>query len=180
VNFIIYDLEATCWRGRPPKGVQEIIEVGAYKVNQYGEVLDTFSSFIRPVVNTVLSSFCKQLTSIRQIDVNNASTFPVVIESFKDWINIYDEDYIFISWGAYDKQFLLNDCELHKLDDEWLDNFMDLKQEYHDLKNTHKHRGLKKVVNNEGFEFTGIQHRAISDAENLSKIFVKYIDEWQY
>lgn len=180
MNFIIYDLEATCWRGRPPKGVQEIIEVGAYKVNQYGEVLGTFSEFIRPVVNTVLSDFCKQLTSIRQQDVDRASTFPVVIEAFKDWINIYDEDYIFCSWGAYDKQFLLNDCELHNLDDDWLIKFIDLKQAYHDIKNTLKHRGLKKVVNNEGFEFTGIQHRAISDAENLAKIFVRYIDEWQY
>ena len=180
MHFIIYDLEATCWRGRPPKGVQEIIEIGACKINRYGEVLDTFSEFIRPSVNTVLSSFCKQLTSIQQSDVDGAKHFPIVVEQFKDWIGAYDEEYIFCSWGAYDKQFLINDCRLHNLDEDWLTEFIDLKEAYHDLKNTLKHRGLKKVVHNEGFEFTGIQHRAISDAENLSKIFVKYIDEWQY
>lgn len=180
MNFIIYDLEATCWRGRPPKGVQEIIEIGACKINRYGEILDSYSEFIRPSVNTILSSFCKQLTSISQRDVDNAQTFPKVIEDFKDWIDIYSEEYIFCSWGAYDKQFLLNDCRLHKLDEDWLVNFIDLKEAYHTHKKIAKHRGLKKVVSNEGFEFTGIHHRAISDAENLSKIFVKYIDEWQY
>ena len=39
-------------------------------------------------------------------------------------------------------------------------------------------RGLKAITKKEGFEFTGIHHRAIADAENLAKIVAKYIDEW--
>lgn len=178
MNFIIYDLEATCWRGRPPKGVQEIIEIGAYKVNQYGEILGIFERFIRPTVNTVLSGFCKHLTSISQENVDNADTFPRVEEDFREWVDIYDEAYVFCSWGAYDKQLLINDCVLHKRDPEWLDNHIDLKDEYHNLKKMNKHGGLKATVKKEGFEFTGIHHRAIADAENLAKIFIKYIDEW--
>jgi len=181
VKFIIYDLEATCWRGRPPKGVQEIIEIGACKINQYGELTSSFSSFIKPSVNTILSDFCKYLTSISQENVDKADTFPKVIEEFKEWIDIYDdEEYMFCSWGAYDKQFLVNDCQLHKLDESWLTLFMDVKQEYHEFKKRDKHRGLKAVVKAEGFEFTGVHHRAISDAENLAKIFMRYIDEWIY
>lgn len=179
MKFIIYDLEATCWRGRPPKGIQEIIEIGACKINQYGELTSTFSSFIRPSVNTVLSDFCKYLTSIKQKDVDRAQYFPKVIQDFKDWIDLDDGvDYMFCSWGAYDKQFLLNDCALHKLDNSWLTHFMDVKDEYHALKDVKKHKGLKAVVKLEGFEFTGVHHRAISDAENLAKIFMRYIDEW--
>lgn len=180
MKFIIYDLEATCWRGRPPKGIQEIIEIGACKVNQYGELLDTFSSFVRPTVNTVLSDFCKYLTSISQENVDQAETYPKVVEHFKEWIDIYDGEYTFCSWGSYDKQFLLNDCHLHDLENDWLTNFMDLKEEYHDIRNASKQRGLKAVVKHEGFEFTGVHHRAISDAENLAKVFMKYIDEWRY
>ena len=181
MKFIIYDLEATCWRGRPPKGVQEIIEIGACKVNQYGELVSSFSSFVRPSVNTVLSGFCKHLTSISQYNVDRAEYFPSVIEQFKEWIDIYDdEDYLFCSWGSYDKQFLLNDCALHKLDNLWLTNFMDMKEEYHKIKNASLKRGLKAVVKHEGFEFTGVHHRAISDAENLAKVFMKYVDEWRY
>ncbi len=179
--FIIFDLEATCWRGRPPKGVNEIIEVGAVKVNQYGENLGTFESFIRPFVNPVLSSFCSKLTSIKQDQVDRADFFPKVIERFKDWVFEEDTDYLLCSWGSFDKQFILNDCKLHKLETEWLmGNYTDLKGQYSDIKGLDKDKGLKAAVKLEGFEFTGVHHRAISDAENLAKIFIKYVDMWRY
>lgn len=179
MKFIIYDLEATCWRGRPPHGANEIIEIGAYKINQFGEVLDIFNKFIKPTVNPILSEFCKKLTSISQQDVDKAKTFPHTIQDFQDWIDI-DEDYMLCSWGKFDVQLLKNDCILHKLDTEWLDSNMNVKGQYHEIKGEHKLTGLKNTIKHEGMEFTGIHHRAISDAENLAKIFIKYIDMWQY
>ena len=180
MNFIIYDLEATCWRGRPPKGVQEIIEIGAFKINELGEVLSSFNKFVKPWVNPVLSGFCQSLTHISQEDVDRADKFPAVIEQFQDWIDIYDEDYILCAWGKFDIQLLRNDCVLHDLETEWLDHHTNLKAQYHEIIGTSKYAGLKNTTIREGFEFTGIHHRAISDAENLAKIFIKYIDEWRY
>ncbi len=181
MKFIIFDLEATCWLGRPPKGVNEIIEIGAVKVDNYGETLSEFSQFVRPSVNPLLSGFCKQLTSIEQENVDRARYFPKVIEEFKDWIfEDSEEDYLLCSWGAFDKQLIINDCELHKLESEWVEPFIDIKGQYHDIRHMTKHGGLKKTIKKEGFEFTGIHHRAISDAKNLAKIFCKYIDEWRY
>ena len=180
MNFIIYDLEATCWMGRPPKGVQEVIEIGAYKVNEYGEVLDTFNQFIKPWVNPYLSGFCQRLTKIRQVDVDRARKFPHVSQDFQDWINLYEEDYLLCSWGKFHIQFLRNDCDLHDLEKDWLVHHTNLKQQYHEIKGMVKYTGLKNTTQREGFEFTGIHHRAISDAENLAKIFIKYIDEWRY
>jgi len=179
VNFIIYDLEAACWRGRPPHGVNEIIEIGAFKLNEYGDLLGKFSRFVKPTVNPILSHFCTQLTSITQDQVDSAAVFPKVIEDFKDWINIY-EDYLLCCWGDFDIQMIRNDCDLHKLEQDWLEQNTNLKQQYHRIKNVDKYTGLKTTLKREGFEFDGIQHRAISDAENLCKIFVKYIDEWVY
>lgn len=180
MNFIIYDLEATCWRGRPPKGIQEIIEIGAYKINHYGEVVDTFNKFIKPWVNPYLSDFCQYLTSIRQTDVDRADNFVKVAENFQDWIGVYDEEYILCSWGKFDQRMLANDCDLHKIESDWLDNHTNLKDQYHKINGMSKYLGLKNTVVREGFEFTGIHHRAISDAENLAKIFIKYLDEWIY
>lgn len=180
MNFIIYDLEATCWRGRPPHGYNEVIEIGAVKVNEYGEVLSDFNKFIRPTVNPILSSFCKKLTSIRQEDVDKAGDFPRVVEQFKEWISTYEDDYVLCSWGKFDVTLLRNDCELHKLEDDWLDKNINLKKQYHEIKGEHKLTGLKNTIKNEGMEFTGIHHRAISDAENTAKIFIKYVDDWVY
>lgn len=178
MNYIIFDLEASCWLGRPPQGLNEIIEIGAVKINDYGEVDSTFMKFVKPSINPILSDFCKRLTSISQADVDKSKTFPFIIQDFMDWIGVDEESYTLISWGKYDKQQLVQDCELHKLDIDWLDHHFNIKPAYRDLKNLKDEPGLKKAVKLEGFEFTGIHHRAISDAENLAKIFIKYFKEW--
>ena len=69
---------------------------------------------------------------------------------------------------------------LHKLDTDWLQYYVNLKTQYDNLKGGVVKGNLKKIVAKEGFTFTGIQHRAISDAENLAKIFLKYFDEWVF
>ncbi|MFQ5448284.1 MAG: exonuclease domain-containing protein [Saprospiraceae bacterium] len=182
MNFIVYDLEATCWEGNPPKMVQETIEIGAVKMDRYGEETGTFSRFVKPVLNPSLSMFCRQLTTIGQGIIDRAGGFGEVIEDFKDWAGLYDdEDCLFCSWGSFDKTMLIQDARLHKLDFDWIeDRHINVRRQYHDIKRWRQYKGLKKVVEYEGFEFTGTYHRGISDARNLSKIFTKYIDEWRY
>jgi 3'-5' exoribonuclease 1 len=180
MNFIIYDLEATCWEGRPPTMVQEIIEIGAIKLNRYGEVEGTFSKFIKPIIHPQLSLFCQQLTSIKQSDVERAATFPSVIEAFQDWAEVFDEEYLLCSWGSFDKKMLIQDCRLHDMEDDWAENHINLKQQYHDIKRLRTRRGLKAALTAEGYEFTGTPHRGIDDARNLAKIFVKHLDVWRW
>ena len=180
MNFIIYDLEATCWQGAPPSKVQEIIEIGALLLNPYGEVKSVFNRFVRPKLSPYLSAFCQELTSIRQENVDRADPFPLVIEDFQDWAEIYEEDYILCSWGNFDKKLLIQDCILHKMEYDWVEKHINLKRQYHELKRLRRTRGLKGTVTSEGFEFTGVHHRGIDDAENLAKIFRKYLDEWRY
>jgi inhibitor of KinA sporulation pathway (predicted exonuclease) len=180
VNFIIYDLEATCWQGRPPSMVQEIIEIGAVKLNRFGEYEGSFSRFIKPKLNPRLSAFCRELTSIEQTDVDRAYDFVRVVEDFQDWAEVFDEEYVLCSWGSFDRKMFVQDCMLHDMDYDWVDPHINLKRQYHEIKRIHRTRGLRYSVEKEGFEFTGIHHRAISDAENLAKIFGKYLDEWQF
>lgn len=180
MNFIIYDIEATCWEQKSSLFTQEIIEIGAVKVNAYGEALDVFCRFIRPVLHPSLSFFCQNLTGISQIDVNRAKKFPDVIDDFIDWIDIWDEDYLLCSWGSFDKKMLIQDCELHRMESDWAEEHINIKRQYHDMKRLHRPRGLKRSVEKEGFEFTGDHHRGIDDAKNLAKLFCKYLDEWQY
>jgi len=180
LNFIIYDVEATCWRGRPPKGINEVIEIGAVKVNPYGEVISSFCKFIKPSINPQLSSFCKKLTHISQEDIDRADNFKIVIDQYKEWIGVDEEDYVLGAWGDFDKRIIRDNCELHKIEVDWLEYYINIKSQYNTIKaRTGKDQtGLKSTVKKEGFEFDGIHHRAISDAENLAKIFSKYIDEW--
>lgn len=180
MDFIVYDLEATCWEGRPPGKVQEIIEIGAIKVNRYGELLDSFCMFVKPVLSPNMSMFCRQLTGIEQEKIDRSNTFPTVVEAFQDWIDIYSDDYTLCAWGSFDQKMLIQDCELHDLDFDWTKPHIDLKQQYHEIKRLHRRRGLRYAVEKEGFDFTGDQHRGIDDARNLAKLFVKFLDDWYY
>jgi 3'-5' exoribonuclease 1 len=179
VNYIIYDVEATCWNGNHNRQ-QEIIEIGAIKINGYGELDSSFSSFVRPIIHPILSSFCTELTSISQIDVNRAAGFSEVIEEFMNWIEVDESNYLLCSWGKFDKEMMISDCILHNIDEDWVYDHIDIKQQYQEIKRLRQAKGLRKVVEQEGFEFTGEQHSAIDDAKNLAKIFLKYIDEWMF
>lgn len=177
-NYIIFDLEATCWENMPPGYVQETIEIGAFRVNHFGEVRGKFNRFVRPVIHPILSQFCRQLTSISQEDVNRARTFPDVIDEFLDWARIEDEDYVLCSWGSFDKKMFISDCRLHRLDSDWVEHHVNLKEQYRNFKRMRHSIGLRKAVEKEGILFTGQHHRGISDAENLAKLFLKYLGNW--
>lgn len=183
MNFIIYDLEATCWQTASERNgrTQEIIEIGALKFNEYGDLDSRFESFIRPTVHPQLSSFCTNLTGISQIDVNRAETFPIVIKEFQEWIGLFDdEDYLLCSWGFFDQRVMAKNCTLHDIDSEWTKEHISLKHQYPRIKGIAYSIGLKSAVEKEGFEFEGAHHRGIDDAVNLAKIFLKYQNQWQF
>ena len=181
MNFIIYDLEATCWDGFAPERTSEVIEIGAVRLNSFGEVTGDYNRFVQPILNPLLSHYCKDLTTIEQKDVDRAKKFNIVIEEFQDWLGLFEEeDYLLCAWGKYDKEMLTRDCLLHQVEIDWLEPHIDIKKQFQKIKKLNKPWGLKKTIDKEGFEFEGIPHRAISDAINLSKIFLKYRDEWMY
>ncbi len=180
MNFIIFDLEATCWKGSRTPEEREIIEIGAFRLNPYGDVEDSFNRFVKPCIHPFLSSYCQELTTIRQVDVNRADYFPKVVEDFQDWGSMFDEDYILCSWGDFDQKLLFQDCDQHDIDSYWVESYIDLKQQYKEIRKLNKSKGLKSALRAEGFEFEGTHHRAIDYAENLINIFLEYLDVWRY
>ena len=174
---ILFDLEATCWEGSPKHFRQEIIEIGAYKVDEFGEIIDKFQQFIKPQIHPYLSNYCIQLTTIKQNDVDRAKIFPIVIDQFLSWID--EDNYSLVSWGSDDKELLYNDCLLHSCEVDWLKKkHVDLKEEYRKIKNRHEKIGFSKALELENLQFIGTEHRAIYDAANLVNLYTKYIDRW--
>ena len=114
-QFIVYDLEATCWRSRKPRKV-EIIEIGAVKLNEKLEIVDDFCQFVRPKLHPEISPFCTKLTSIVQDDIEDAPLFDEAIELFEDWVGFDDTRAMLMSWGEFDRRQFANDARLHDLD----------------------------------------------------------------
>lgn len=175
-TFIILDLEATCQENDPDFD-KEIIEIGAVKVDKNLKIIDTFNSFITPKRNPKLSKFCRELTTIRQLDINRAEPFDVVIREFIDWIG---NDYLLCSWGFYDKNQFINDCEMYDLPTEWVNKHISLKHQFAKLYNLRKPCGMAKALKMLNISLKGTQHRGIDDALNITEIFKKLYDKWEY
>ncbi|HIB77591.1 MAG TPA: exonuclease domain-containing protein [Flavobacteriales bacterium] len=171
-QFIIYDLEATCWRSPKPRTV-EIIEIGAVKVDENLEVIDEFCAFIKPIVHPKIDKFCTKLTSITQDDVEDAEPFDVVVKQFSDWMDYEETRTALFSWGEFDHRQFVLDARLHNLDLEWLKYWACLQRHYSKFKGSKNQIGLKNALILEGLEFNGVQHRAIADAQNMAKLFIK-------
>ncbi|WP_334073548.1 MULTISPECIES: 3'-5' exonuclease [Paenibacillus] len=175
MNYIIFDLEATCWENERSKP-NEIIEIGAVKLNEELEMVSEFQTFIKPKLHPQLSDFCKKLTSITQEDVNAAPGFEQAIFKFREWIG-KSEPYYLCSWGFYDKSQLKKDCELHRIDTEWLQKHISIKHQHGKMIGLEKGIGMQRALKMFNLPLDGTYHRGIDDAKNISKIFVRIFDQ---
>ena len=170
--YIIFDLEATCWEEKNDK-VKEVIEIGAVKVDKNLEIVDTFSQFVKPIINPKLTDFCKSLTSIKQKDMDDAKYFNEAIKNFEDWILSSGKTAKLISWGHYDKKQILEESTiknyLGKIT-ELLENHISLKHEFARIRKERTY-GMKKALGKLNLPLEGTHHRGIDDAKNIAKIF---------
>jgi len=181
MNYIVFDLEATCWSESHDLLQQEIIEIGAFMINRYGELSASFSQFVKPVIHPYLSPFCQQLTHITQEQVDQANKFPEVYADFEDWVmdNVDPSaPHIYPSWGHLDVKLFKDDCNYHQIPYNWEQDHFDVKKAYNKMKGRSKYVGFQTALKKEQMEFEGSPHRAYDDAYNLALLFRKYIDQW--
>lgn len=178
MNYIIFDLEATCWENRD-QSPNEIIEIGAVKINAEGTTVDEFQAFVKPTVHPTLSDFCTRLTSITQQHVDQAPTFDQAIQLFKDWIGVDQLPYLLCSWGFYDRRQLREDSDRFGLDKKWINKHISVKHQHHKLAGTEQPMGMDEALKLEGFPLQGTHHRGIDDARNIARIFQQYFGQWQ-
>lgn len=167
-KYLIVDLEATCCdKNSIPRKEFEIIEIGAVIVESVGlTILDEFSIFVKPVIHPDLTSFCTELTSIQQTDVDSAVEFPHALSEFEKWFKSFG-DSLFCSWGDYDRIQFEQDCKLHQIKNPMGDDHVNIKKEFSLVQGSKKQYGLARALKMVGLEFSGTHHRGIDDARNM-------------
>lgn len=185
--LLCVDLEATC-DDYPPglspdeqalyelqvkRDEMETIEVGAILIDLENScsVVGEFGGFVRPVLNPKLTTFCKELTTIEQSDIDQASGYAEVAEQLQVFLAPYKEQGVqWCSWGDYDRKQLLADAER-------LGCPVMLDPERHcSMKRWHwklyacRGMGLRPAAESLGLEWQGTYHRGIDDARNLAAI----------
>ena len=173
--LVCIDFESTCDdNGWNKSNRMEIIEFAGIMTDINFNVIGEYDKFVQPILNPTLSDYCKNLTSIKQFDVDRAKTFDKVWEDFKEWMSktsLIKDDFLFCSWGNYDEKQLRSDCELHNVQYPFNGSHCNLKDIVtRKLKLGKGCRGMEKVLNRMGLTLDGIHHRGIDDCRNILKI----------
>lgn len=182
--FIINDVEATCYdredKNKPAGFRNEIIEIGAVKCDEQGNILDEFSMFLKPKKHTIISEFCTTLTTIKQHDIDCAPAAINVLRDFFTWSLDIGKDVKFVSWGHYDKRQFRDDLQFNGLNKELINdsNHLSLKHLHGEWNNLKKPIGLGGACKFENITFEGTAHRGIDDAKMVQKVFKKYIHKF--
>ena len=175
MNYLITDLECTCTDSNEfPRSEMEIIEIGAVLLNENLEVISEFSKFVKPFKNPTLTSFCKDLTKIKQEDVDNADYLIKVLKEFSEWAKQYG-DYTFTSWGAFDYRHIERECKWKRINNSLNGKNLNYKERFAEIQKLKKKNGvgIRKALNILNMKFEGTPHRAIDDTKNIVRIIHK-------
>ena len=169
-NLVLFDLE---WNiGYQPytfnyHGVQqtlrgEIVEIGAVKIDEDANVLDTFSIHLRPRIFRKLQHHIAKVTGLTQADLDKGEPIVQGLRRFMQWCG---PDAEFAEWGLDDVPVLKQNLFLCNLDESKPTVWYDLQQVF--LREHPRKEGegmtLESVVTRMGIPMERPFHDALSD-----------------
>jgi inhibitor of KinA sporulation pathway (predicted exonuclease) len=109
MTYIILDLE---WNGAYSKKCNgyfnEIIEIGAVRITENGEIVGRFDAFIRPVVSRKLTRLVTDLTGITDQQIEDGMTFAQAMSRLKSFVGA--DKAVLMTWSTTDLLVLMENC----------------------------------------------------------------------
>ncbi len=180
MHYIIMDLE---WNNafvhKTKSFMNEIIEVGAVKLDDELREVGEFSCFVRSRIGKKIRSNIKKLTHITNDDMRSGEPFERVMEKLEDWIG--GEDNVILTWGDSDVRVIIENYRILTGTDTvpFLKNYTDI-QRYFQIKRKipmERQLGLFNAAENVGIELSEFaHHRALDDSLLTAECFRRVFD----
>ena len=153
-----------------PECPQEIIEIGAVKVNEDLQVEDMFQMMVKPTLYQRMHPKVKQKTKITMELLDTGLPFPEAVDLFREWMGT--EEKLLCSWGIDDYNELKRNCEYHEIEMSWAAYRCDIQKMCMSFLNAPKGQqiGLKKAVLQFGVQTDERFHSALNDAVYTAKV----------
>ena len=154
-----------------PECPQEIIEIGAVKLSESGDIDDTFQMMVKPTLYHKMHPKIKQKTKITMDQLETGLPFGSAVEAFREWINT--EEPVMGSWGRDDHQEFLRNCQFHGLETHWFQKHVDIQKlcMQHFASPKGHQVGLKKAVEHFGIQLSNSFHKALHDAIYTAHVY---------
>lgn len=148
----------------------EIIEIGAIKLDKYMKPLGEYKAHIKPSIIPVLNPKVLEITKISKEDLDSGISFEEGMDGLRALI---DEEDIICSWAKDDIIEIISNAVYHKYEDlKWLKNYLDI-QEYSTKILAHKKSlSLKNALEELKIRIDPSKlHDALNDAVYTSYVF---------
>lgn len=181
MQYIVLDLEwnqpisynSAAYKSVGGKLLFELIQIGAVKVDEKMQVVDSFSQLICPQQYLKLHPRISRITHITQEDLMGAPEFNEAVAAFAAWCG---EDYALLTWGCDDVSVLDQNMTFFQCETK-LGKVYDIQQLFgRVLGNTKERKGLKAAM--EHFDIQPDEenmpfHNAVNDAYYTALVFAK-------
>ncbi len=166
MEYVIFDLEwNACFSKKTNTFINEIIEIGAVKVNEELEITGQFNCLVRPVISTRLNSNVRTLTSLTYEEVKKGVPFDYGFSKFRKFAG----NCTLMTWSTADIESLIGNLRYHKRMETipFMTRYADLQEYCHDMlglsgKNA---LGLQTAADILGIDTEDIpHHRAVGDS----------------
>ncbi|CDQ75860.1 unnamed protein product [Oncorhynchus mykiss] len=148
------------------------------------EIVNTFQEYVRPEVNTQLSEFCVKLTGITQKMVDEADTFPDVLERVVLWLQEKElgtkYKYTLLTDGSWDmSKFMNTQCRLNRLRfPQFAKKWINIKKLYGNFyKVTRTQTKLSCMLEKLGLKYEGRPHSGLNDSRNIAHIAMRMLQD---
>lgn len=167
--------------GRMDRFDREIISIGFIIVDNKYNIKAKYSSYVKPIINTVLTDYCMNLTGIKQADIDRGKKCDNAFHDIYDLCNQYSVDHVF-TFGNFDKEIMLASAGKHKRANERYKNIYREASKIIDvrpaiLKGINKRQrggpGLVQIANDLGISSKDKCHDALGDTMLLYRVCKK-------
>ncbi len=179
---IVLDFEfAPVPKQRQRRGLcNEIIEVGAVKLDYHGNVMGEFSQFVQTEFTEGVVLPVRELTGISAVDTAMVDPLYVVIKRLGDWVGRYSAQ--IVCWSGADHRQLMTECQAKHVDlAAFPTDWADLQAFYTSIMDVGSHGcvSLSDAAMWFGIEFdesTGHAHSALVDARVTARLLRQVMD----
>lgn len=148
----------------------EMIQIGAVKLDESMQIVDTLSLPIRPVHYVKIHPRIKKMTQLDDETLDNAPTFLDAMDQFSSWCG---KDYLLLTWGCDDVSVLKQNMDFHQCEVD-LPPLCDIQRLFSDAFEMGKDRkGLKAAMDYLQIETQEDRnfHNALHDAYYTALVF---------
>ena len=150
----------------------EIIQIGAARIDLDCRILDSFEALIKPVYYTRLHKDVAELTLLKNEDLLRGRLFPEVMADFRAWCG---DDPVFISWGSEDGRVLRENCRKFGVDTTWVPREYDAQLMFDDMEMQEDRSWPLNYALYHFQEKPDGQHNALADVRSTIQV-LKHLD----